>query len=136
MDYAFGSFSGGKSGRGTSQMGPNGDVFSDDVSGFRTDSRPGARSAFDQTNSTALGGNLGVGRPGSDGLGQNSVKTKKPNGGNPLGSFAAVCDFTNGGKTDTVPTIVPLTFPNIAHEYWDNYRLTGDYYLPESKGRD
>ncbi|MBL0350455.1 MAG: hypothetical protein IPP68_08785 [Elusimicrobia bacterium] len=45
-------------------------------------------------------------------------------------------ETANGGKTDTVATIVPLTFPNIAHEYWENYRLTGDYYLPEYKGRD
>ncbi|MBL0351061.1 MAG: recombinase zinc beta ribbon domain-containing protein [Elusimicrobia bacterium] len=98
VDYAFGSFPGGKSGRDTSPMGANGGVSSDDVSEFRSDSHPVARSAFDQTNSTPLVGNLGVGRPGSDGLGQNSIKTKKPSGGNPLGSFATVCDFTNGGR--------------------------------------
>jgi hypothetical protein len=30
-------------------------------------------------------------------------------------------------------TLVPFSFPNIAHNVWDNYRLTGQYHLRQSK---
>jgi hypothetical protein len=30
------------------------------------------------------------------------------------------------------PQTIDLTFPNIAHDYWDNYRLTGEYYVRPS----
>jgi hypothetical protein len=42
-------------------------------------------------------------------------------------------DFRNGGLPKTATTIVPLDFPNIAHGFWENYRLTGDYYLKTTK---
>ena len=30
-----------------------------------------------------------------------------------------------------------FNFPNIAHSYWENYRLTGEYYVAGPKlGRD
>jgi hypothetical protein len=26
-----------------------------------------------------------------------------------------------------------LSFPNIAHDYWDHYRLTGEYYVHSAR---
>jgi hypothetical protein len=35
-------------------------------------------------------------------------------------------------KLATPPTVT-LTFPNIAHKYWDNYRLTKEFYVRPAK---
>ena len=29
--------------------------------------------------------------------------------------------------------IAPISYPNIAHKFWDGYKLTGQYYLRPSK---
>jgi hypothetical protein len=39
----------------------------------------------------------------------------------------------NGGFSEIPKTVVPLTFPNIAHHFWENYRLTGEYHIRPSK---
>jgi hypothetical protein len=121
VDYAFGMFSGTKAGR----AGNESPVFSDDVEGVSPRSISGVRRA-PWGRSSALG----------NALGGEGRETKRPNGVSPLGRGSPVRDFTNGGITETSPTTVPLTFPNIAHGYWEHYRLTGDYYLPEPKGRE
>ena len=33
------------------------------------------------------------------------------------------------GTLCLLPKTVTLSFPNIAHDYWDHFRLTGDYYI-------
>ena len=44
-----------------------------------------------------------------------------------------ISEKQGGGLPKTATTIVPLDFPNIAHGFWENYRLTGDYYLKTTK---
>jgi hypothetical protein len=62
-----------------------------------------------------------------------SEPRKRPNDLKSLSPSTPDGDFRNGGLPKTATTIVPLDFPNIAHGFWENYRLTGDYYLKTTK---
>jgi hypothetical protein len=37
--------------------------------------------------------------------------------------------FVNGGVYEGPPNVIPLTFPNLSHSYWENYSLTGEYHV-------
>ncbi|HMZ26598.1 MAG TPA: hypothetical protein PLM37_04700, partial [Elusimicrobiota bacterium] len=37
--------------------------------------------------------------------------------------------IANGGITENPPTWAPIEFPNFGHRYWENYRLTGEFYV-------
>ena len=44
-----------------------------------------------------------------------------------------ISEKQGGGDSGALPTFVAITYPNIAHNFWDNYRLTGQYHLRQSK---
>ena len=72
------------------------------------------------------------GTKGGAGGESDSGKTKGPDRvvqSSPFGQFVFA---KNGGISSNFKTIVPLTFPNIAHDYWENYRLTSEYYIRRS----
>ena len=62
-----------------------------------------------------------------------AAQRKRPHGGEPSGLLSPVRGFQNGGIPERSRIIVPLWFPNIAHNYWENYRLTGEFYVRSSK---
>ena len=35
----------------------------------------------------------------------------------------------SGGVYERPPNVIPLTFPNLSHSYWENYSLTGEYHV-------
>jgi hypothetical protein len=37
--------------------------------------------------------------------------------------------FVNGGVYERPPIVIPLSFPNLSHNYWENYKLTGEYHV-------
>lgn len=37
------------------------------------------------------------------------------------------------GFSTTFEILLPLNFPNIAHSYWKNYKLTGEFSPAKSK---
>jgi hypothetical protein len=37
--------------------------------------------------------------------------------------------FVNGGVYVGPPIVIPLSFPNLSHDYWENYKLTGEYHV-------
>jgi hypothetical protein len=56
-------------------------------------------------------------------------KTEEPARHCLTGSFHQFDGFTNGENSKVPPIIIPLTFPNVSHKFWDNYRLTKQYYV-------
>jgi hypothetical protein len=59
-------------------------------------------------------------------------KTERPNRRERLGLLPRSGILKWWSKLATPPTVT-LTFPNIAHKYWDNYRLTKEFYVRPAK---
>ena len=59
-------------------------------------------------------------------------KTKRPDSFGKSGPFG---QFVSGNWSGgfLLSRTVPLSFPNIAHDYWDNYRLTKEFYIRPDK---
>ena len=57
---------------------------------------------------------------------------ERPNDPEPLSLSTPVGGFEIGGAFKNLKTI-PLDFPNVAHSYWDNFRLTGEYYIKPTR---
>jgi hypothetical protein len=43
--------------------------------------------------------------------------------------FPQFVGFVNGGVYVGPPIVIPLSFPNLSHDYWENYKLTGEYHV-------
>jgi hypothetical protein len=59
-------------------------------------------------------------------------KTKRPDSfgkSGPFGQFVS----EKMSRDSLLSRTVPLSFPNIAHDYWDNYRLTKEFYIRPDK---
>jgi hypothetical protein len=67
-----------------------------------------------------------------DGTGNFQSERKRPNDRAPLSLSTPVGGFDIGGAFKNLKTI-PLDFPNVAHSYWDNFRLTGEYYIKPTR---
>ena len=75
----------------------------------------------------------GGGSESEAGRGCAAPKKKESNRLNQLDSDFEFETRKNGGDSGALPTFVAITYPNIAHNFWDNYRLTGQYHLRQSK---
>ncbi|MGQ0645893.1 MAG: hypothetical protein ACT4O3_10455 [Elusimicrobiota bacterium] len=60
-------------------------------------------------------------------------KRKEPGRLERSGSVSRCVVFANGDNSEAPPIIVPITFPNVSHEYWDHYSLTGELNVREGK---
>ena len=54
------------------------------------------------------------------------VKNERPASGVEAGPLLKLERLKDVEQIERPPTI-DLTFPNVAHDYWENYRLTGEY---------
>ena len=60
-------------------------------------------------------------------------KRKESNLKEKLDSDLWLDGFKDGDFLKNFKIVVPFDFPNIAHAYWENFRMTGDFYLPPAK---
>ena len=102
------------------------------------------KSPMEWTSSaSALRAEDGGNSPGSDvgcrrgttfrmGMEAFNQEKERPNDRKPLSLLTPVGGFSNGGDFKNLKTI-PLDFPNVAHSYWDNFRLTGEYYIKPTR---
>jgi hypothetical protein len=59
-------------------------------------------------------------------------KQKRPGRNLRPNLFQSVCIGENGSVVKFVPKI-EVSFPNIAHSYWENFRLTGEFHVRQAK---
>lgn len=83
---------------------------------------------FDGETGSAAGGS-----ESGDGRGCAAPKKKDPNRTNQLEPSLPLLTDKMAEIVGRPKTLVPFSFPNIAHNVWDNYRLTGQYHLRQSK---
>ena len=136
VDYAFGGFLEPSKNERAGEPGGGSASFSDENERFQPGGPLSARSAANGTNSSVSASVLDREGAVRSGFPSAPAPTKRPNGFEPLSLSTPSGGFSKTGTTENLPTLVPLDFPNIAHGYWENYRLTGEYYLPGPKGRD
>ena len=133
VDFVLSGASGANSERGASVRGGDSRPFSDGKSQAGFDLSASARSAANGANLTDLAGDSrGDLTAGTEADSQPGNK-KEPNRSARLDPSFQFDTTRNGGFFEIPTTVVPLTFPNIAHHFWENYRLTGEYHIRPSK---
>ena len=58
-----------------------------------------------------------------------ALKRKESNRLSQSDPFLSFGAFVNGGVYVGPPIVIPLSFPNLSHNYWENYDLTGEYHV-------
>ena len=104
----------------------------DGKSQMEWNSSTAALRAADGGNSTGSG--VGCRRRTTSRMGTEAFnrERERPNDRKPLSLLTPVGGFCNGGDFKNLRTIA-IDFPNVAHSYWDNFRLTGEYYIKPTR---
>jgi hypothetical protein len=76
---------------------------------------------------------FGSDKQASDAALPTAPKSNEPNRLTRLGSSVKFDSQQMAGFSTTFEILLPLNFPNIAHSYWKNYKLTGEFSPAKSK---